>query len=109
MPTIVTTLQQESEQLPDWLRHPSPKFDRERFFRSRTVYYPGYGTDGHPVEVCARSHAAHAFVYVDHCVSRQTVRDHVNGVRGHRFKGYYGTRTPCPWSCRTRDAAYDIG
>lgn len=65
MPTIVGTLQQYPEWLPGWPRKPSPRFDRESFFRSRTVYYLGYGDDGHPVAICARAHAAHAFVYVD--------------------------------------------
>lgn len=88
MPTIVATLQQYSERFPDWLRQPSPRFDRERFFGSRTVYYPGYENDGHPVEVCAQAHVAHAFVYVDYGVSEQTVKDHVNRIGDRGFLGY---------------------
>ena len=55
---------------------------------SRTVYYPGYGTDAHPVKVCAEAHAAHAFVYVDYGVSKETVSDRVYRRRGPGFKGY---------------------
>ena len=88
MPTIVETLQPYSKPLPDWLRQPKSRFDRESFFRSRTVYYPGYGTDAHPVKVCAEAHAAHAFVYVDYGVSKETVRDCVYRRRGPGFQGY---------------------
>ena len=88
MPTIVETLLPYSERLPDWLRQPSPRFDRKKFFGSRTVYYPGYGNDGHPVAICARAHAAHAFVYVDYGVSEQTVKDHANRIGDPGFLGY---------------------
>lgn len=71
------------EALPRWLEGPSPKFDRSEFFRSRTVYYPGAGDDGHPVSLCARAHAAHAFVYVDYGVPQETIRKQV-----HTFRGY---------------------
>ena len=87
MPTIVETLQRYTEPLPDWLQQAAP-FDRERFFGSRTVYYPGSGIDGHPVEICAPAHAAHAFVYVDYGVPKDDIRDRVHGVRGKRFLGY---------------------
>ena len=88
MSTIVEILQPYSEPIPDWLRQPSPRFDRERFFGSRTVYYPGYGNDGHPVEICAQAHAAHAFVYVDYGVSRESVRDYVYHRGDPGFHGY---------------------
>ena len=52
---LVETLKQCPEPLPDWLRQRSPGFDRKGFFSSRTVYYPGFGNDGHPVSVCARA------------------------------------------------------
>ena len=66
MPTIIDILRQDPEPLPDWLRAGPASFDRNEFFGSRTVYYPGSGGDGQPVRLCALSHAAHAFVYVDH-------------------------------------------
>ncbi len=88
MPTIVETLQQYSEPIPDWLRQTSPRFDRKSFFGSRTVYYPGYGNDGYPVKVCARAHAAHAFVYVDYGVCEQTVKDRLQRKGDPAFRGY---------------------
>ena len=78
MPTIVDILQREPEAQPDWLYAPkSPRFDRNEFFRSRTVYYPGSGCDGQPVKFCALSRVAHAFVYVD-CSYRHLHRQAVN-------------------------------
>lgn len=85
---LVETLKRCPEPLPDWLRQPSPGFDRKDFFSSRTVYYPGFGNDGHPVSVCARAHAAHAFVYVDYGVSQETVQERVHGIGDPGFVGY---------------------
>ena len=59
---LVTMLKKCPEPLPEWLQKPALRFDRASFFGSRTVYYPGFGNDGHPVSICARAHAAHAFV-----------------------------------------------
>jgi len=52
---------------PDWLRQytPGDRFPVEEFLKSRIVYYPGSGTDGHAVEAFGSSHSAHCFVYVD--------------------------------------------
>ena len=88
MPTIVDILQLEPETQPDWLyAHKSPRFDRNVFFRSRTVYYPGSGNDGQPVMLCALSRAAHAFVYVDQSVDWNTLysclTDSEQGFRGY--------------------------
>ena len=44
--TIVDILSRNPEPLPEWLASNSPPtFDRKTFFTSRTVYYPGSGTD----------------------------------------------------------------
>ena len=85
---IVTMLQQCPEPLPRWLAQPSAGFDRDSFFGGRTVYYPGFGDDGDPVRICARAHAAHAFVYVDYGVEKTTVSDRVRRVGGRGFLGY---------------------
>ena len=85
---IVTMLQQCPESLPAWLREPPRRFDRKTFFGGRTIYYPGFGNDGHPVSLCARSHAAHAFVYVDYGESKETVRERVHGIGDPGFIGY---------------------
>ena len=81
-------LHQDPEPLPAWLREPPRGFDRKSFFGGRTVYYPGFGNDGDPVRICARAHAAHAFVYVDYGVSKETVSERVNGVGDPGFIGY---------------------
>ena len=85
---LVTLLGQSPEPLPEWLRQSSPAFDRTSCFSSRTVYYPGSGSDGQPVHLCARAHSAHAFVYVDYGVSMPELRDRVRGVGDPGFRGY---------------------
>lgn len=92
MPEIIDILKQDSEHLPDWLKTGSASFHRSDFFGSRTVYYPGSGCDGQPVRLCARSHAAHAFVYVDYGKSREAILQELRDpVRG--FRGYFIERT----------------
>ena len=74
--TIVEVLGNDREQLPEWLAGDNPpRFDREQFFASRTVYYPGCGFDGQPVKLCALAHAAHTFVYVDYMVTQEQIDD----------------------------------
>ena len=85
---LVTMLKQDPERLPDWLQRPPIGFHRASFFGGRTVYYPGFGNDGHPVSVCARAHAAHAFVYVDYGVSKETVSERIRGIGDPGFVGY---------------------
>jgi len=53
--------------LPGWIRE-TPPFTaeiRELFFQSRVVFYPGGGTDGHPIKLFSSSGAAFCFVYAD--------------------------------------------
>ena len=88
MPSIVDILRGDPEPLPEWLtRQSPPRFNREAFFGSRTVYYPGSGDDGQPVKLCALSRAAHCFIYVDQAVSRDTlftrIQDPEQGFRGY--------------------------
>ena len=86
---IVEYLKQNPEPYPEWLQQPNLNFNRENFLSTRTVYYPGSGNDGHPVRLCSRSHAAHAFIYVDYDVSIKEIHDSVNGVGDHHgFRGY---------------------
>ena len=85
---LITVLKQGPEPIPEWLREPSPEFDRATFFAARTVYYPGSGSDGQPVKLCARAHAAHAFIYVDYGVSMAEIRNSVRGIGDPGFRGY---------------------
>ena len=87
-PTIVDILSRDQEQFPEWLASDSlPTFDRKTFFASRTVYYPGSGCDGHPVKLCALSHAAHTFLFVDQGVEWEKIveclEDRKKGFRGY--------------------------
>ena len=87
-PTIVDILSRDPEPLPEWLDSDSiPTFDREKFFASRTVYYPGSGNDGQPVKFCALSRAAHTFVFVDRGVDRETIVKRLNDPK-EGFLGY---------------------
>ena len=87
MVSIVDVLEQDPEELPGWLRADSVAFNRDNFFNSRTLYYPGYGDDGHPVSLCNRSHAVHAFVYVDYGVDHKTISGRVHNSN-EGFRGY---------------------
>ncbi len=82
------------ESMPAWLSaYPSdaqealpPSEVLRRFLRSRTVYYPGSGSDGGPVAAFNSAHAAHCFVYVDYLVERSELLDELqsDGFRGYR-------------------------
>ena len=85
--TIVEYLSGNREPYPEWLRSGSRAFDRSDFFSSRTIYYPGSGDDGQPVKLCAKARAAHAFVYTDYGVSRQTLSEQLRHATSG-FKGY---------------------
>ena len=76
MVSIVNILKQNKEPLPQWLLQPKPNFDRSTFFNSKTVYYPGSWVDGQPVKLCALSHAAHSFIYVD-----KNYRRHISDIQ----------------------------
>ena len=87
VPTIVDILGRDPEPLPEWLDGDKPPhFDRETFFASRTVFYPGSGDDGQPVKLCALSHAAHSFIYVDQAVDQDTLFERLDD----REKGFHG-------------------
>jgi len=87
MTTIIEYLSGQRESCPEWLRADPCAFDRSDFFGSRTIFYPGSGDDGQPVKLCARAHAAHAFVYVDTAYDRDWVGNCLNGPEVG-FRGY---------------------
>ena len=51
------------EDVPRWLKN--GEFSLERFFESRTVYYPGAGSDGSPIKLFNQGHSSHCFFWVD--------------------------------------------
>lgn len=75
---------------------PSSRYDRralvERFFGSRTVFYPGSGLDGHSVELFGSAHACHCFVQVDYKVTREELHEELRktGFRGYRVAAAVG-------------------
>lgn len=90
MTTLYEYLHQQHEDLPSWLGrfNPGDPFPREQFFGSRVVYYPGSGTDGHPVKVFGSTHSAHCFVYADYGVT-QTALERGLGDPRYGFRGYH--------------------
>ncbi len=63
------------------------------FLRSRIVYYPGCGNDGQPVKLFNRAHAAHAYVYVDYGISRETLHRNFTPDGIHPEYGFRGYQT----------------
>ena len=80
MQTNMTTTPQEylsqfAESIPDWLASYKgcDLSAAAEFMKSRTVFYPGGGGDGHPFKVFGASHSAHCFVYTDYGVTKESV------------------------------------
>src|SRR5690606_23296098 len=76
------------EEMPQWLirYEPGDPFDRETFFSSRVIFYPGSGTDGQPVKLLGETHAAHCFVYADYGIGSEAIRNELRPQNPHRFK-----------------------
>ncbi len=83
-------LRKFAEKIPKWLSEfqDSDGFSREHFFASRVVYYPGAGTDGHPVKLFGSTHCAHCFVYADYGVSQDRLETELAHSTRH-FNGYH--------------------
>lgn len=83
-------LRGQSEEMPDWLDQfePGVPFSRKQFFGSRVVYYPGAGTDGHPVKLFGSTHSAHSFVYADYHITQADVEVELGNPR-YSFRGYH--------------------
>ncbi len=99
MTTIIEHLARNREPYPDWLRAGPRAFNRSDFFGSRTIYYPGSGDDGQPVKLCAKAHAAHAFVYVDTAYDRVWFSERLYGSE----PGFRGYAPGCPEPLREAD------
>ena len=63
MTTIVEYFSEVSEPYPRWLYEGD--YSLRNFFRSRTVFYPGVGADGRPLDIFNPSHSAHCYFFVD--------------------------------------------
>lgn len=84
---IIEYLSAEQEPLPKWLEkyEPNDKVLMSDFLSSRIVFYPGSGSDGHPVKVFGSTHACHCFVYADYWVEKSQIKTE---LKVHGFKGY---------------------
>jgi hypothetical protein len=76
--------------MPGWLSAATP--DRrpplDEVFGSRTVYYPGALSDGHPLKLFSASHAAHFFVYVDYGLSETEFKSRLSPGSRQMPMGY---------------------
>lgn len=71
------------EACPSWLESiniNNPVFNREEFFKSRVVFYPGACVDGHAIKLFGSSHAAHCFVYCDYLFNQQRIQAYWMGT-----------------------------
>lgn len=82
-------LQKIREPVPHWLEKfdIGSTFNRDDFFASRIVYYPGSGTDGEPVKLFGSTHSVHCFVYVDYGISKNQIESEL-AHSTHSFLGY---------------------
>jgi len=88
--TLYEYLSKFPEPEPAWItRHvKGDGFNRGDFFASRTVFYPGSGTDGHPVKVFGSTRSAHTFIYTDYILD-QSVIEHELADAIYGFRGYH--------------------
>ncbi|MCB1092896.1 MAG: hypothetical protein KDL87_15270 [Verrucomicrobiae bacterium] len=87
---IFEFLAQNPEPMPEWLAdfQEDKPFQIEEFFGSRVVFYPGSGTDGHPVKIFGSTHSAHAFVYAENGHSQAEIEAELQRPT-RRFRGYH--------------------
>lgn len=82
MPELREYLATLRESCPEWLANidvKNPVFNREDFFKSRVVFYPGAYVDGHAIKLFGSSHAAHCFVYCDFLFEENEIKAILDG------------------------------
>lgn len=106
MPDLRQYLKNFEEPDPDWLFEVTNSNRQEivgHFLSSRTLFYPGSGTDGGPIESFNNAHACHCFIYVDYGVARTDIFNQVqNTIRGYRSVAHFeltmSDLTPQGWT-----------
>ena len=84
----IEILSRKSIEPPKWLSeyHPGDRFYLRNFMKSRVVFYPGAGSDFHPIKLFGSSGAAHGFILVDY------------GFDAEQAEGILSTCTPSEFS-----------
>jgi hypothetical protein len=87
-------LSEDKEACPEWLMKltPGSTFERSDFFKSRVVFYPGSGHDGHAVKLFGSTHAAHCFVYADYLIEVSEITASLDRPKlnhTEHFNGYH--------------------
>ncbi len=70
---------------------PHPALDA--FWQSPIIFYPGFGSDGHPIKFFNSRHLAHHFVYADNRVIKANIKaDLENPTKSYdgHIRGYHG-------------------
>lgn len=85
LPHPLDVLRDHPEPLPEWLEafNPGDPFPLRAFLASRMVYYPGSGTDGHPLWLFGISRAAHCFVYADYMMPKSEILEQLLDEHNH--------------------------
>lgn len=93
LPKPLVLLAQDRTPVPKWLEnfHPNSQFPTEDFFRSRLIYYPGCGDDGHPLRLWGQSHSAHCFVFSDYGIERAEIEEKLTNPNAPRHVLGYRT------------------
>lgn len=65
-----------------------PEFPAGELMKGRVVFYPGAGTDGQPLLLFSRAHAAHCFIYADYGVKRGEIARLLCETPGNLLPGY---------------------
>ena len=93
LPKPLVLLAQDRTPVPKWLENfqPNSQFPTEDFFRSRLIYYPGCGDDGHPLRLWGQSHSAHCFVFSDYGIERAEIEEKLTNPNAPRHVLGYRT------------------
>ena len=89
MQEMTSYLSNYCEEEPEWIDK-YLKGDQISFkdvMSSRVGYYPGSGDDGTLMKVGNKSHSVHSFLYVDYMLSRKSLEERLDSIRGYHQVG----------------------
>ena len=88
----VEILRKFKEETPLWLKNcrKDTIISLQDFLSSNVVFYPGSGTDGHPLKIFGGSHSAHSFIFADYIIKKEDIWAELSDDRHPKFpKGYH--------------------